>query len=87
MIWTRHRLLTRGGPLAALLGDRPLLSLFYAQLLSVLYKDATVLNRIVAGDPLISLKQAVLYWTVRLSQRVAGLAGASALSPSSAVSS
>lgn len=54
-------------------------SLFYAQLLSVLYKDPTLLNRLVASDPLISLKQAFFYWQNPVVQRVAGLAALGSL--------
>ena len=54
-------------------------SLFYAQLLSVLYKDPALLNRLVASDPLISLKQAFLYWQNPVVQRVAGLAALGSL--------
>lgn len=54
-------------------------SLFYAQLLSVLYKDPALLNRLVASDPLISLKQAFFYWQNPVVQRVAGLAALGSL--------
>ena len=61
-------------------------SLFYAQLLSVLYKDPVLLNRLVASDPLISLKQALFYWQNPVVQRVAGLAASDPWRPSASSS-
>lgn len=77
MTWLRRRWLVEAVLAAAL--ALVLWSLFYAQLLSVLYKDATLLNRLVASDPLISLKQVVVYWPNPVVQRVAGLAGLGSL--------
>ena len=77
MTWFRHRWLIETVLLAVLVVA--LWSLFYAQLLSVLYKDPSLLNRLVGSDPLISLKQAVLYWHNPIVQRVAGLAGLGSL--------
>ena len=77
MTWLRHRWVLEA--ILSLVLALALWSLFYAQLLSVLYKDPTLLNRLVASDPLISLKQAFFYWQNPIVQRLAGLAGLGSL--------